>query len=127
MKLPPIVELRNSSIEGAGIGVFATQSIEKDVVIGDYTGMEVDPETEGDYVLLIQGYDENGKEVLRCIDAQDKDHSGWPRYLNSVRRGDGLKKNCKFFINRDKISVKTTKDILSGEELLVDYGPDYVF
>jgi SET domain-containing protein len=124
MNCPNYIEIRKSSIYNAGKGAFALKLIKKGEIIGDYTGKEVDEDADGDYVLMIQGYNDKGKEVNRTIDAEDES-SGWPRYLNSVRKGDGLRKNCTFFLNGDKVSVKTLRDIQAGEELLVDYGHEY--
>jgi len=98
--------------------------LKKDAVLGDYTGDDVDSDTDGDYVLMIQGYNSKGRSVNRYIDAASP-NSGWPRYLNSVKKNDGLQKNCTFFINGDKISVKTTRKVAAGSELLVDYGDEY--
>lgn len=124
MNLPSFVCIKDSSIVEAGLGAFASEDIPAGRVLGDYTGAIVPEDSEGDYVLMVQGYNDKGREVSVCIDAESTD-SGWPRYLNSVR--NGAKPNCKFFINGDKISVKSIRDISQGSELLVDYGPDYVF
>jgi SET domain-containing protein len=124
MDVPNNVKIAKSTIPNAGLGAFATKHLKIGQILGDYTGEEVTEDADGDYVLMIQGYNSKGKSVNRFIDAQDPS-SGWPRYLNSIRKGDGLKKNCKFFINGDRVSVKTLRDIEPGEELLVDYGQEY--
>lgn len=124
MDLPDYIDIRTSSIPNAGQGAFATKLLYKGQILGDYTGKEVTEDADGDYVLMVQGYNSKGKEVNRFIDAEDPS-SSWPRYLNSIKRGDGRKKNCAFFINGDKVSVKTLREIQPGEELLVDYGHEY--
>lgn len=124
MDLPPNVFIAESTIPGAGLGAFAAADIREGQVLGDYTGRECTKYDDGDYVLHIMGH--NGrKNIERCIDAQDPVTSGWPRYLNSIKRGDGRSKNCTFFINRDKVSVKAIKKIKAGTELLVNYGNEY--
>jgi SET domain-containing protein len=125
MDLPDNVYIAESKIPGAGLGAFAASNIEKHTVLGDYTGRECSSEDDGDYVLYIQGYDHKGREVEKCIDAADPKTSGWPRFLNSIKKGDGQVANCKFFINKDKISVKAIAFIRKGQELLVDYGHEY--
>ena len=131
MNIPSFISIRTSLIPDAGLGAFATQKLYKNTILGDYTGEELDYEEDdddlinGDYVLMVQGYNNRGKEVFKVIDAKDPNKSDWPRYLNSVKRGDGKKENCKFFINGNKISVKTIRDIEIGEELLVNYGDEY--
>lgn len=125
MDLPPNVLIKESSIPGAGLGAFAAKPIFKNEILGDYTGRECTEDDDGDYVLLIEGYDSRGRRVNRCIDAQDPETSAWPRYLNSIRRGDGRVANCKFFINNTKVSVRAIVNIPAGTELLVNYGDEY--
>ena len=117
--------MRESSIPGAGLGVFAWRDLEADLVLGDYVGEECDEDADGDYVLYVSGYNSKGKEVEMCVDAENKETSNWSRYINSVRAGDGRVKNAKFFIRGSGISVKTIRPIKRGEEVLVDYGPEY--
>ena len=121
----PKIIVRESSIPGAGLGVFAWRDLEADLVLGDYVGEECDEDADGDYVLYVSGYNSKGKEVEMCVDAENKETSNWSRYINSVRAGDGRVKNAKFFIRGSGISVKTIRPIKRGEEVLVDYGPEY--
>jgi hypothetical protein len=125
VEVPAYIFIAKSSIPGAGLGAFAALDIEKHAILGDYTGEECSVDDDGDYVLYIQGYDNRGNEVERCINAANPETSGWPRYLNSIMEGDGRVANCKFFINKSKISVKAIAFIPKGQELLVDYGREY--
>jgi hypothetical protein len=132
MDLPFNVEIKTSSIPGAGLGAFAKVNIPKDFVLGNYEGEKVSIHSEGDYVLYMEGYNDNGKFIKMCIDAKDPALSSWARYINGEK--DGIpKKNVKFFIRsfrRDGklascIGVQATRDIVRGEELITNYGPDY--
>ena len=128
------IAIRLSSIAGAGWGAFADRDLRSDEVLGDYDGTLVDATASGPYVLAIEGYDEDGRDVQMCIDAADPATSSWPRFINSVRQGDGRVVNCRFFLRGRhrprrgevcKVSVRTTRPIARGDELLLDYGNEY--
>lgn len=58
------------------------------------------------------------------IDA-DKTTKSYGRYVNSSK-GTGSGSNCKFSVSPQKIiSIKSTKRILPGKELLISYGRSY--
>lgn len=117
------IEVRTSSIQGAGLGVFATTLLPRRAVLGRYCGEH----------LTQQQYDERypdgelGQYVLQIsknlyVDARDAAQSNWPRYINDPRGSSARRANVEFI--RDG-SVRTLRAILPGEEILVDYGPYY--
>ena len=58
------------------------------------------------------------------IDAE-KTTKTYGRYVNSSK-GTGMGSNCKFSVSPQKIiSIKSTKKILPGKELLISYGKSY--
>lgn len=121
------IEIRPSPLHG--LGAFAKQAIEAWTWVGNYTGKLVDWDAEGDYVLHVDMYDDEfeRRRVRMTVDASDANTSSWCRYINSVKKEEKDKQNCRFFINGDVIGVETTRRILKDEELLVYYGDDYVF
>lgn len=122
-ELPPYLELRPSP--GKGLGVFARQAIPSGMFLGHYVGVRVSNETDGDYVLSAEGYDQDGRYVSEfSIDAADKSRSNWTRYLNSVNADEV--KNCDWYIDIGRtIGIKTIRPISAGEELLLDYGNEF--
>jgi SET domain-containing protein len=116
------VVVRPSAIPGAGAGVFATAPLAPGAVLGRYEGVRVDPrEARGDYALLMTV---RGARPF-AIDASDPHASNWTRYVNSTRPGDGAVPNVRFAAWRGSAFVQAVRAIAPGEELLLDYGPEY--
>lgn len=113
-------EVKKSTIKKAGNGLYALKDIKKGDTIGDYKG-----------VVLNEKQFNNQKEMSmyvlfvtknHYIDAKDPKKSNYTRYINH-----SSKPNCVFVTsNRWKTAkVKAIKNIKTGEELFLDYGPDY--
>lgn len=123
MKIAP------STIPNAGMGVFAVDPIPKGAK-GKYKGKIMDL-NKGDpyYSWIIYDYDPNtgvpyteNKELF-LRDAHNPSQSNWTRYVNC-----GLKNkfnNMDIEQSFDHIYYFAKRDIKPGEELFVDYGPDY--
>lgn len=117
------VEVKASSINNAGDGLFATKDFKKGDFICWYNGVFIEPPViengyyDSDYLLKIPGSD-------LYIDAEDP-LSCYGRFIN-----DGLSKknsNCKF-IDYDDVyaaGVIATRKIKQGDEIFVSYGHDY--
>lgn len=106
--------IKESSIEGAGLGCFTVFAIECNQVIGRYVGLhrtskEID-ELYGDslaaYVLEV----DNG-----FIDGIERKH--FTNYINHSEIA-----NVEFLSDG---YVKSIKRIKAGDELFVNYGPTY--
>jgi hypothetical protein len=129
MSLPSFLKVARSLIPGAGLGVFALADIPRATHLGFYTGKKC-TSTDGDYVLDMQGYDDDGNFVHKCIDAQQlpggEDGTNWTRFINGIKTET---RNVAFYISGRgravKIGVKSVIDIKRGDELLLDYGPEY--
>ena len=124
-KCPEILSIRDSTIPGAGKGVFATKTIPKHTVLGEYKGVYLSPEQfdeQPDAVYTWALYDKEYKIVM-YIDARNRKKSNWCRFVNCPRTEnmanvETLQKGVKlFYISRRKIE--------KGEELFVWYGDDY--
>lgn len=115
------VEVRPSTIPGAGRGAFACVDIPSNRVIGRYRGRllteaEFDARyagTPGGYVLQV------GRD--RYVDASDPAFSNWTAMINDVR-GAGARANVIFTA---AASIKTVRHINPGDEILVSYGKFY--
>jgi hypothetical protein len=118
------VEVRASTIPGAGQGVFATMRLPANRVIGLYRGETITPQefdarypqgTLGEYVLQISRD--------RFIDARDPAHGNWTRYVNDGHLADG--RNLCNLSFTPRAGLRTKRPIEIGEELFVSYGPHY--
>ena len=123
--LPPsYIEIKKSTIKGAGKGAFAICDIPKGTTIGQYIGQEYTDE-EAKYVdsAYLLNISKNGK-VSKVIDGKFKKYSSWVRYVNSPKYdGQG---NTEFYQYAQKCFIRTTKLIPAGQEIFVYYGDSYI-
>lgn len=121
------IEIKKSSIPGAGKGVFATKLIPKGSVMGYYKGKlhtqdEYDHLNNKDYIFELKFRNQPNF----YIDASSPKYSNWTRYVNGAR-----KKSQKNMINTDtyqqcfNIYFEALRDIQPGEELIISYGHHY--
>ncbi|XP_061085832.1 histone-lysine N-methyltransferase PRDM9-like [Conger conger] len=122
LTLPPGLEIRVSSIPGAGLGVFAKgQTVPRGVHYGPYEGelTEEDVAMESGYSWMIS----RSKRCVEYIDAKRETHSNWMRYVNCARNEE--EQNLVAFQYRGSILYRCFNPIHPGQELLVWYGDDY--
>ncbi|OQS05146.1 hypothetical protein THRCLA_20706 [Thraustotheca clavata] len=104
------------------LGLFATESIPKDILIGEYTGVvQVDRGCGFDsYGLAYPSVYQEGNMVVSANE-----------YGNAIRcvNHSFEKFNCRFisvlYQGRLHMICKTVKEVASGEQLLVNYGKSY--
>jgi hypothetical protein len=119
------LELRESEIKGAGLGIFAVEDIPP-YWREDYKGImtETQPD-DGKYTWAINSYDSEGDVdggAIRWIDGKTTDH--WTKYVNGSKDEKGA--NVESFQNHDKIYYEIKEGgIKKGEELLTWYGQQY--
>lgn len=113
-------EIRTSTVEGAGLGLFAKHSIKEEDTIGYYTGEII---TEKEF------YDPN------------RPFSAYVLWVtrNHIIIGEGAKANYTRYINHDDepnaflitsnrwktARFEALRDIQPGEEIFFNYGDDY--
>ncbi|XP_053387483.1 zinc finger protein 271-like isoform X2 [Mercenaria mercenaria] len=120
--LPPDLVVKNSSIKGAGLGVFTEKEIPARVMFGPYGGVIVtDPEKAHKSGYCWQIY-KDGKPS-HFVDAQDKVHSNWMRYVNCATSEEV--QNLVAFQFKGGIYYRSYKTIAAGTELLCWYGTEY--
>lgn len=113
-----------STIPGAGKGLFTNVEIPKGTRIVEYKGRrttwkEVKNDSSNYYLYTI-----NRNNV---IDAQ-RTLSALARYANDARglvRIKGLTNNCVYVNEGNKAFIESVKDIPAGAEIFVDYTQDY--
>jgi len=122
------LEIKESKIPEAGLGVFATTSITCRgwvEYIGKYT---TDVPTDGKYAWEIAAWDEDDGEPYRgglrtgCVDAKDCTH--WTKYVNCAMTVEEA--NLEKWQKYNRVYYSPLRDIDKGEELLVYYGDSYV-
>jgi len=118
--------------ESKGIGLFASQNIERGTYLFDYEGEVLrDSEYDGmsDYAISV----ENADGVEYVVDAADPAAGGIARYLNHAPSG-GPACNVAFLRGSyatwpgpepPALHAFSSKDIRAGDELCFDYGDEY--
>lgn len=124
--IPEFLEIRDSTVKGAGKGVFTKKAIKKDTSLGEYKGKLLSIEAykkkphHCDYIWEIMDEDDN---TIAYIDGGNKKYSNWTRYVNCpcTKKQNNIVPIQKRF----KMFYYTNRDIEKGEELFVWYGPSY--
>lgn len=113
-------DIRASSTEGAGQGLFTNVTIRPGDTIGEYTGLVLTdrqvnrkPYVDSDYVLWV---------CKDCNIVGEGELASHTRYINHHH-----KPNSQFITSTrwKKARVVATKIIRSGKEVFIDYGPYY--
>ena len=122
--LDKYLEIKESVIPGAGLGLFTTEFIPKGSRIVQYKGRkrtwkDVKNEDGNFYIFYVTRN--------HIIDANNYKKS-FARYINDaagLQKIKGLKNNTEFVRDGDKVFVEATRDIAAGTELFVGYGKEY--
>lgn len=123
-----LLEIKESQIPGAGLGLFTRADIPKTTLIDVYYGKRI-KSNQFDFSdvhkmlylvqinedLLIDGGGDYKNFVSFCNDAR------------GLTRVPGLRNNCYFELTKDKrnMALISSRNIKAGEELLVYYGASY--
>jgi uncharacterized protein len=118
------LEVKPSTIPGAGMGLFTNIEIEKGTWIVEYKGRittwkEVEYDSTNMYLYTV-----NPKHV---IDAR-RTKKSLARYANDAKgltRIKGIVNNCVYVNDGLRVYIEAIKRIPAGSELLVDYGKAY--
>jgi hypothetical protein len=111
------LEINKSTIESAGLGVFALELIPAKKCIGKYEGVKKTHNKTGDYYFEI-----NNKVGIDAIN--------YPRcymaMINDSYKTEN-KINCEFRINeiKEMVEIWSIENIDVGSELFISYGNDY--
>lgn len=120
---PLVIKWVNSS---CGFGVFARKNIKKDSLIGEYTGIvrshTVNPDSKYAFAyptMVIEGK-ENDDLV---IDAADSGNV--TRFVNHSTTHKNVENSFFYDDSGRHVIFYAGRDIKAGEQLFIDYGPDY--
>ena len=113
-------KVKKSTIKGAGQGLFATEVLRPGDTIGEYTGKVLTdrqanraPYIESDYMLWV---------CTDCNILGEGPLANHTRYINHSDRPN----SCIVTSTRwKKARIEVVKRILPGQEIFMDYGPDY--
>ncbi|KAF5889016.1 histone-lysine N-methyltransferase PRDM9-like, partial [Clarias magur] len=120
--LPPGLEIQDSSIPGAGLGVFNNgEIVPVGAHFGPYQGEVVEREeamnSEYSWVMRRSG------QCEEYIDAKREMHANWMRYVNCACNEE--EHNLLAFKYRGEILYRCCRPINPGHELLVWYDEEY--
>jgi len=117
--------IKKSKISGAGKGLFTKKFIPKGARIVEYKGA-VNTWKKVDHKNGTNGYIFYINRDL-VIDALPYKNA-LARYANDAK-GFSKKKlllnNSEYVVDNGKVYIESTKDIMAGSEILVDYGKEY--
>jgi uncharacterized protein len=121
--------IKESTISGAGMGLFTDEPIKKGAIVTEYEGeqltwTECEKRNEAQEGLNPYFFYISKKN---CIDAQHTlDSLG--RYANDAMgyvRIAGLKNNAEYQVMKKKPYIVAKRNIKPGEEIFVSYGKEY--
>ena len=118
------LEVKQSTIPGAGEGLFTKEPIKKNSIIVEYKGTvttwkAVEHEVDNVYIYYI-----NRNHV---IDASRHNRT-FGRYANDasgMKKLKGFRNNTKYVKEKGKVFLQAIADIPAGAEILVSYGKEY--
>ncbi len=117
--------VKDSTLPGAGKGLFAKESIPKGSRIVEYKGRisawkdVKDEDGRNGYIFFV-----NRNHVINALPTK----SALARYANDARglvKIKGLLNNCEYVTDGIKAYIESKKDIPAKSEIFVDYGKDY--
>ncbi|XP_060797125.1 histone-lysine N-methyltransferase PRDM9-like isoform X1 [Neoarius graeffei] len=120
--LPPGLEVHESGIPDAGLGVVNMgETVPVGAHFGPYQGdlVECEEAMNSGYSWVIY----KGRQSERYIDASSEMHANWMRYVNCAR--DHEECNLVVFQYRGGILYRCCQPIKPGQELLVWYTEEY--
>ena len=118
--VPDFLEVKTSTIPNAGNGLFAKRSLPKGTVLGEYIGERLSfEEAKGRDSSYMMYADERGPNGGQVIDGRTMENPmRWPNH-------DPANANARAELYGKRILFVTTKPVVKGREIKIDYGEDY--
>ena len=119
-------EIKESTIPNAGFGLFAAMDIDIDSDLGEYFGNITNDNPGGCYIWEYQDDNDNTK----FVDGENYKKNPL-KYVNAIKYKDQPTKvqldkiNCRMEVINNKVHYLSTKYINKGDEIFMDYGPEY--
>lgn len=119
------LHVKRSKIPGSGKGLFTNTDIPKGTDIVEYKGKLTDWKNanhkNGDNPYLFYVNRNIVIDALRQLTAL-------ARYANDgkgITRVKGVTNNCEYVTKKNKVYIRSVKNIPAGSEILVSYGKEY--
>jgi hypothetical protein len=118
-----IVEVKKSSIKGAGRGIFAVEALQKGDIVTTFEGVKTSTEPKcATYCLGLK----NGMFLIGSSRLQKG--KGIGQFVNRESRKLKKRKNCEIVeVGGNGVLIEITKKVKLGEELLTTYSRGYRF
>lgn len=122
-----LLEIKESMIPGAGLGLFAKQDIPKGTIVDLYYGKRLTREEYRNLELHETLYI---MEINKNSYVDGNVEKNFISYCNDARgltRIPGIRNNSKFELSEDgqNMALRTSRNIKAGEEIFVFYGNSY--
>lgn len=127
--VPCFLELKESQIPNAGLGIFTRLQLPPGILFGPYEGtrrvIPANSTEEFDYAYTwtVNDRSESESEDSTSVDGIDEKNSNWLRYVNSARFEE--EQNVAAVIGNSNIYYVIFRTVQPDEELLIWYGKDY--
>uniref|UniRef100_A0A8B9HSN5 Si:ch211-263k4.2 n=1 Tax=Astyanax mexicanus TaxID=7994 RepID=A0A8B9HSN5_ASTMX len=123
--IPSNLELRESSVPGAGLGIWAKTRIGMGERFGPYNGLQSDTVKETTYGWEVRSVVDDMGNVKFCLDGSLEASGSWLKYVRTAPSYED-QNLAVCHLSEDQIFYKAIRDIEIGEELLV-YMKDGIF
>ncbi len=125
------LQIKKSMIPGAGNGVFAKVDFPKDETLGPYTGRFISEEehiqlsikNEWQYLMGLDDCVTKHSNGYKVIDGREGSVMTIINYAPKEFQNVKYHKICE----PPFVQIVTIRPVKAGEELYVDYGPDYIY
>jgi SET domain-containing protein len=101
-----------------GLGLFATRPIKKKTRIMEYRGPILD------HAAAVRAENRGNRYLFEV--SKNRTIDGTPRSNIARYANHSCNPNCEPIVWRGRVFIKTLRDIKPGEELVYDYGTDYL-
>uniref|UniRef100_A0A6C0KCC6 SET domain-containing protein n=1 Tax=viral metagenome TaxID=1070528 RepID=A0A6C0KCC6_9ZZZZ len=122
------LEIKVSTITGAGLGVFTVDNIPENTFIDYYTGDYFCIPTSRYYFSINDTLGIDAGSYPRCYMGMINDNSiavAYKKKRGDKKSIDETRNNCKFVVDGTTVSIFSTRTINAGDELFISYGDEY--
>jgi hypothetical protein len=116
------LQIKESTLPGAGLGLFTTSGIKKNTIITEYLGVVSswkNADKESVYILYLnRNHVIDGRDCFLSLASFTNDAKGSGRII-------GVRNNSYFEYDKLHVFIKALYHIPAGSEILTNYGKTY--